>query len=206
MRTVTVDSSLAPRGLGAGDLLRLSVEQYHAMIDAGILTSDDPVELLEGWLVRGMPKNPLHRVVTRLTRRALEAVVPAGWYVDSQEPVTLADSEPEPDVSVIRGETTDYLDRHPQAQDVGLLVEIAESSLTRDRTWKRGVYARAAIVMYWLVNLADRTVEVFSEPSGAADSPDYARSIAYGVEDEIPLVLDGVEAGRVRVASLFPPA
>jgi len=67
---------------------RLSVEQYHAMIQAGILTEDDPVELLEGWLVTKMPKNPAHRVATRLIRQALEARISADWYVDTQEPIS----------------------------------------------------------------------------------------------------------------------
>jgi hypothetical protein len=71
------------------------------MIRAGILTDDDPVELLEGWLVPKMPKNPPHRITTRLTREALVGILPTGWYVDTQEPITTADSEPEPDVVVV---------------------------------------------------------------------------------------------------------
>src|SRR5438552_16704613 len=89
-------------------VFRLSVEQYHEMIDAGILTDDDPVELLEGWLVSKMPKKPAHRIATRRTRTALEGIVPEGWYVDSQEPITLGSSEPEPAVAVVRGQTEDY--------------------------------------------------------------------------------------------------
>src|SRR5437868_3175756 len=99
---------------------RLSVAQYHQMLDAGILTEDDEVELLEGWLVEKMTKHPPHRAATRLTRVALEKIVPAGWYVDTQEPVTTEESEPEPDISVIRGETRAYLERHPGPADVGL--------------------------------------------------------------------------------------
>ena len=85
---------------------RMGVEQYHAMIEAGILTDDDSVELLEGWLVLKMPKNPPHRATTRLVRAGLERVLPEGWYVDSQEPITLIDSEPEPDVVVVRGDNS----------------------------------------------------------------------------------------------------
>ena len=102
--SLTVSHLTSPFGQSAGnpnDLIwRLSVEQYHEMIRGGILTSDDPVELLEGWLIYKMPKSPRHSVTTQLTRRALEAVAPAGWYVDTQEPVTLGDSEPELDVMV----------------------------------------------------------------------------------------------------------
>ena len=76
---------------------RLSVAQYHAMIQAGIVTEDDPLELLEGWLVTKMAKNRPHSLTTQLTREALAALLPLGWYVDDQEPLTLADSEPEPE-------------------------------------------------------------------------------------------------------------
>jgi Putative restriction endonuclease len=84
---------------------RLRVDQYHQMIRNGILTADDQVELLEGMLVNKMAKNPPHRIATHRTMKALERVIPASWYVDTQEPVTLEDSEPEPDVMVARGET-----------------------------------------------------------------------------------------------------
>jgi Uma2 family endonuclease len=124
---------------------RFSVAQYHQMIRLGILTEDDPVELLEGWIIHKMPKNPPHRAATKLTRNALEEIVPEGWYVDAQEPITLLDSEPEPDVVVVRGNTRDYLDRHPGSQDLALVVEIADSTLERDRTSKKRLYARAGI-------------------------------------------------------------
>src|SRR4051794_22483001 len=109
-------------------IYRLSVAQYHAMVDHGILGEDDPVELLEGWLVQKMTKHRPHSVVTRRTRRALERVVPAGWYVDSQEPLTTVDSEPEPDVLVAREELADNLERHPSPQEIALVVEVADSS------------------------------------------------------------------------------
>lgn len=93
-------------------LWRFTVDQYHLMIDAGILPSGSPVELLEGVLLQKMSKKAPNRITTRATRRALEAVVPAGWFVDEQEPITLADSEPEPDVMVARGDSPDRRHRH----------------------------------------------------------------------------------------------
>ncbi|MEG3875753.1 Uma2 family endonuclease [Microcoleus sp. herbarium7] len=126
---------------------RFSVAQYHQMIRLGILTDNDPVELLAGWVIQKMPKNPPHRAATKLTRNALEAIVPLGWYVDAQEPITLEDSEPEPDVVIVRGNTRDYLDRHPGSQDLALVVEISDSTLERDRTLKKTLYARAGMVI-----------------------------------------------------------
>ena len=82
-------------------IYRLSVAQYHAMAEHGILTEDDPVELLEGWLVQKMTKYRPHTLTTGLVRRALDEIVPGGWYVDSQEPITTEESEPEPALSEV---------------------------------------------------------------------------------------------------------
>ena len=184
---------------------RFSVDQYHAIIRAGILTEDDPVELLEGWLVTKMPKNPKHRVVTRLIRQALENLVAPGWYVDTQEPLTTADSEPEPDVMVVRGETRRYLDRHPGPQDVPLVIEVADSSLQRDRTLKKRLYAAAGILVYWIVNLIDNQIEVYTDPSGPGDQPDYRYQQNYGLtEDAIPVVIEGRAVGHLVVQDLLP--
>jgi len=176
---------------------RFSVDQYHAIIRAGILTEDDPVELLEGWLVTKMPKNPKHRVVTHLMRQALENLGAPGWYVDTQEPLTTADSEPEPDVMVVRGETRRYLDRHPGPQDVPLVIEVADSSLQRDRTLKKRLYAAAGILVYWIVNLIDNQIEVYTDPSGPGDQPDYRHQQNYGLTDAIPVVIEGREVGHL---------
>lgn len=179
---------------------RLSVTQYHAMIDAGILTDDAPVELLDGLLVPKMPKKPLHRATTRLVRQVLEAALPAGWYVDSQEPITLEDSEPEPDVMVVRGDTRDYLDRHPGPSDLALVVEIADATLQRDRELKRVLYARAGIPVYWLVDLSARRVEVYGEPQAG----EYRTVQQFGPADAVPLFIDGEQVGRLLVEDLIP--
>lgn len=183
---------------------RLRVEQYHAMIRAGILTDDEPVELLEGWLVCKMPKNPAHRVATRLVRQALERLVPTEWYVDSQEPITTGDSEPEPDVVVVRGETRHYLDRHPGPEEVALVVEVADTTLQRDRGFKQRVYARAGIPVYWIVNLIDRQCEAYTEPSGTAEQPNYGQRQVYTASDTVPVMLAGVDIGRVAVRHMLP--
>ena len=178
---------------------RLSVDQYHAMIRSGILTDDDPVELLDGVLVPKMPKNPLHRAVTRLLRQALQAITPADYYVDSQEPITLRSSEPEPDVLIVRGDTRDYLDRHPGPQDLALVAEIADSSLQQDRSVKKTLYAQAGIQVYWLLNLPEQCVEVFSESRDG----DYRVTAVYGLDDEILVPIAG-KSIVVPVRSVFP--
>src|SRR6266571_505513 len=124
-------------------IMRLSVQQYHSMIDAGILRSGDPVELLEGWLVVKMTKNPPHVFANARLHDILVPLVPTGWFVNSQDPVTTLESEPEPDASVIRGDRRDFLGGHPSPRDVALIGEVADSSLDDDRGIKKRIYARA---------------------------------------------------------------
>jgi Uma2 family endonuclease len=195
----SVDSIAAiPKDL----IWRLDVEKYHAMIEAGILTDDDPVELLEGWLVFKMPKNPRHRAATKLVREAIEERLPEDWYVDSQEPITIGNSEPEPDVVVVRGDTRQYLDRHPGPADIGLVVEVSDTTLDRDRGVKKQAYARAGIPIYWIVNLVDSQVEVYSQPSEA--EADYLLRQDYGLLANLPIIFNGIHLGTVNVAALFP--
>jgi Uma2 family endonuclease len=183
---------------------RLSVDEYHALIRAGTLTEDDPVELLDGELVTKMPKNPSHRIANRKTRKALEDLTPAGWYVEAQEPITLAESEPAPDVTVVPAQSADSTDHHPGPQDVALVVEVADSSLQRDRTLKKSLYAQANIPAYWIVNLSDKQLEVYTEPSGPADQPDYRQRRDYGPSDTVPVVIGGKAVGHIAVRDLLP--
>jgi Putative restriction endonuclease len=185
-------------------IYRLSVEQYHAMAAAGILSEDDPVELLEDWLVQKMTKNPPHVVATGLVRRALEQLLPSGWYIAVQDPISVADSDPEPALAVVRGDVRDYLDRHPGPKDVALVVEVAETSLKQDRELKQRLYARASITVYWIVNLVEQQIEVYSDPTGPVVEPTYGQRHDYGAADTIPVVIGGNEVGGLPVRELLP--
>src|SRR5436190_21621112 len=123
--TVESMSSLATHSLPAPSpepVFRLSVEQYHTMIDAGVLTDDDPVELLEGILVFKMPKKPKHSLVVRLLTSAIDRALPTNFHFQAQEPITLMDGEPEPDGVIVRGQPRDYAERHPGPADVALVI------------------------------------------------------------------------------------
>ena len=185
-------------------IYRLSVDQYHQMLDAGILTENDPVELLKGWLVQKMGKNPPHSSATLLSRQSLERLLPAGWHVRIQEPITTEDSEPEPDVAVVRGDSRQYVKVHPRPTDVGLLMEVSETTLEYDRGFKKGSYAEALIPIYWILNLLDNVVEVYTDPTGPGENPDYGHCHIYRAGEEIPLVIDGREVGRIAVRNLLP--
>ncbi len=181
-------------------IFRLTVEQYHQLIRSGGLTSDDPVELLEGLLVFKMPKKGTHSTATGKCRRVVEALLPPGWHYRSQEPVTLADGEPEPDGAVVRGGVDDYADRHPGPADVALVIEVADTTLARDRTGKLRSYARAGIPAYWIVNLVDRQVEVYADPAAA----DYRWRAVFTADAAVPLVVDGEAVGDVTAAAVLP--
>lgn len=185
-------------------LWRWSVEQYHEMVRSGIIAEDDPVELLDGWIVRKMTKSPLHRLATYLLRETLRRHIPEGWYVDSQEPVTLTASEPEPDVVLVRGDARDYGDHHPGPGDVALVVEVSDSGLPRDRVFKKSLYAAAGVPVYWLVNLVDRRLEVYSNCTRSASEADYARCDFFAIEDKVPLVVDGRTIAEIPVRAILP--
>lgn len=187
-----------------GDLWRLSVDRYNRMIESGIITPDDRVELLEGALVNKMSKSPPHRIANKKVRDALEAILPQGWYLDALEPVTLDDSQPEPDAAIIRGRTEDYATRHPQPAEIALVVEVADSSLRRDREDKRRIYARNGIAVYWIVNVADRLIDVFTDPSGPVLTPDYATTATYRPGNAVPVVVAGIAVGTVNASDLLP--
>jgi Uma2 family endonuclease len=182
----------------------MSIPQYHAMIREGVLTDDDPVELLEGWLVQKMPKNPAHCNATQLARDGLATMVGPSYFVASERPVTLPDSEPEPDVTVARGKLQQFRERHPGPSDIALLVEVADATLVRDQRSKKRIYAKAGIAVYWIVNLVDRRIEVYTEATGPTEKPDYRSKHFYGATKEVPVVLDGREVGRLKVKDLLP--
>lgn len=193
----------APPPTSDNEFFRFSVDQYHEMIQRGILDEDDPVELLEGYLVKKMPITPPHALVTDSTGEALRGLVPSGWFVRTRQAVTTDTSEPEPDVSVVRGHRRDYRDHHPNPQETTLLVEVADATLQRNQAVKKQHYARIRIPVYWIINLIDRRVEVYTDPSGPAETPDYQHRQDFGMTEEVPLVIEGREVGRIAVRDLF---
>lgn len=188
-------------------IFRLTVDQYHELIRSGKLTDDDPVELLEGILVFKMPKNTPHATATRLCRRAVEPLLPAEWFYDAQDSITLADGEPEPNGVVVRGRIEDYARNHPGPRDIALVIEIVDTSLERDRGIKMRSYARAAIPVYWILDLEGRALEVYGDPDpNAAPDPVYRRRDRLGENQIVALVLAGRFWGEIPVAALLPPA
>lgn len=193
----------ATYGLDAS-IATFSTARYDRMIEEGILTAEDKVELLENYVVLKMPRNPPHDgTIQRITKR-LGRRVPTGWDLRVQLTVALPDGRPEPDFAVARGDEDTYFTSHPTPADVGLIVEVANSSLLRDQKDKARMYARAGVPVYWIANLVDRQVEVHTQPSGPADAPAYGSLVTYTPGEDVPLVLDGVTVATVPAADLLP--
>lgn len=204
---VGVQSTLldtAPVVVIPGPIYRLSVAQYLQMARAGILTEEDRVELLEGVLVTKMGKNPPHIWSSSQTYDALVRILPAGWCIYKEEPIVAGESTPEPDGLVVRGSREDYKGRLPGAPDAVLVIEVADTTLPRDQAEKKRIYARAAIPIYWIINLNGNRIEVYSDPTGPEAQPDYHTRRDYGPDDEVPVVIEGREVGRLAVRDLLP--
>lgn len=149
-----------------------TVAEYHRLIDAGILKAGDPYELLDGWIVPKIPKNPPHEVCIELMQTLFFRLLPAGWRLRVQSAITLSTSEPEPDGAVCRGSPRDNLAHHPGPSEIALVIEVADSTLSRDHR-KAKIYARDKIARYWLINLVDGVIEDHSSPVGSGDAARY---------------------------------
>jgi hypothetical protein len=183
---------------------KFSVAEYHRMIDADVLTEDDAVELLEGWIVPKMPRKPPHDGTIQLTEDSLRRVLPGGWTLRIQSAITTSDSEPEPDLAAVRGDVRTYLLRHPTPAEVGLVIEISDSTLIQDRQDKGRLYARANIPHYWVVNLVDRVIEAYADPGMQGANPAYQSRRDYQPHETIPLILDNQVIAMLPVADLLP--
>ncbi len=139
---------------------RLSVADYHRAHEAGALA--EKVELLRGLVVNKMAKSPLHEFVSQKLMLLLLVLVPKAFQVRREGPLTLHDSEPEPDLSVVRGQPEDWTAAHPATAQ--LVVEVAVTSAAVDEG-KAEIYAEAGIPEYWLVRAQERTVDVYSDPT-----------------------------------------
>lgn len=166
------------RSGSAPPLVPITVDQLQQMIQAGILHDGDPIELIDGLLVRKdrsaqgenvMTHNPRHALlVKRLQRLLMVPTESAGWHVQIQLPVTLNNiNAPEPDIAVVQGTEENYADRHPGPADLLLVIEVADSSLSTDRSTKQRLYATAGVAQYWLINLPESQVEVYNGPDSA---------------------------------------
>ncbi len=183
---------------------KVTVAEYHQMIKDGVFEDGDPIELLEGYLVQKMSHNTPHGVGVQWLDKRLHRLLLNGWEVRIQLPITLSDSEPEPDGVVARGDDRTFLAHHPLPDEIGLVAEVADSSRYSDRREKGRVYARAGIPVYWIINVVDRQIEVYTDPDATANPPAYRTRTDYAPGDAVPITLDGAAVGTIPVSELVP--
>jgi Uma2 family endonuclease len=178
--------------------------EYERLVERGFFRPDERLELVDGLLLLKEPQSSAHMTAIRLVEDALRTAFEAGWDVRAQGPIALdSRSEPEPDVSVVRGSPRDYRDTHPSSPV--LVIEVALTSLRLDRTRKCRAFARAGVPEYWIVNLVDRVLEVHREPAlldAARRRWGYHSIQTLGADTLVsPLA---APAARVAVADLLP--
>jgi Uma2 family endonuclease len=202
MSTLTLPPVTASPPQLVPEVYRLTVDQYERMVRTGILTENDRVELINGLLRTKMSKNAPHILSTKKALRAVQGIIGESWHAAKEDPVRIPqrNGEPEPDLSIVRGAPEDYAQRMPEPMDVALVVEVSDSTLDFDREEKLPMYAAAGIPIYWIINLIERQVEVYSMPAAAGyqDRQDFA------IGQEVPVVIKNVEVGRIPVADLLP--
>jgi Uma2 family endonuclease len=180
---------------------RWSRHEYERLANQGFFQPDERLELVEGQLLVKEPQNTPHVAAIALTADALRAAFGTGWFVRQQFPLALGDwSEPEPDISVVPGSPRDYPQAHPSRPV--LVVEVAESRLSFDRTTKASIYARAGVADFWIVNLVDCVLEVYRDPERSGRQWRYRSVQSLAPDGEVsPLAASG---SRIRVADLLP--
>jgi Uma2 family endonuclease len=157
--------SIIDRPEAREQLWPLSVEAYHALGDAGLIP--ERTELLYGFVFHKMPKSPLHRFLVQKLLEMLRAVIEPGYLLWSEQPIRCDQSEPEPDILVLRGRDEDYRDVHPTSAE--LVIEVAINSEDYDRG-KAAAYASAGIKEFWIVLVPERQIEIQSNPQAGAYS------------------------------------
>ncbi len=183
-------------------LFRMTVEQYEAMVELGAFKARDRFHLINGYLVAKMTQNPPHVVADELCGSALLRIIPPGWHLLTAKPVRLPGrySEPEPDRCIVRGTIRDYEVRHPGPDDIAMVVEVADSSLSLDREMAAAVYGPSGIPVYWFVNLVNRQIEVYTDPGPQR----YRSRVDFPGGTAVPVVIDGQQLGQVVVDDILP--
>jgi Uma2 family endonuclease len=176
------------------------------MIEAGIIAENEDLELWDGVLYR-MTKHELHNIIVMRTAEAFRPVTPAGYHVREEKSSQDGTySLPKPDVAVARGNMGDSFPNPPDLERLALVVEVDHSTGRADRVVKFRRYAARSIPVYWIIKARRRVVQVYDTPQGQGKRARYTRMRLFSGSDEIPIVIDGQDVGRVTVSSLFPAA
>jgi Uma2 family endonuclease len=192
----------SPPPSGTPPLHRITVDEYERIIRSGALEDPSRVELIDGYMVDKMAKNPEHSFSATATHQAFVDRLPARWLARKEQPVRIpAYNEPEPDVAIVRGINADYRHRTPEPADVALLVEVSDWTLVQDRGVKLAASATDGIPIYWIVNLVDRQVEVYTRPVKAGR---YRSRKVFKPGQQVPIVIAGQPLPPIAVDDMLP--
>jgi hypothetical protein len=184
-------------------LVRFTAERYEELTRQGLFGPEDKIELIDGYLVEKMPQNLAHMFLVDLFSEIFFRILPAKWTARCQLGVRLSsDTIPEPDVAVVLGPKRRYAKGKPTKKEIALVIEVADSSLRYDRTTKQRIYARDRIPVYWIVNIPDRVVEVYTGPR-AGRAPVYREREDFARGTSVPVVLRGDTVAEISVDDLF---
>jgi Putative restriction endonuclease len=178
--------------------VRMTVEAY----EKTAFYDDQRIELIDGYIVRRDEMKPAHAAVTGRLRRRIDRILPVGWSTREDKPVRIPPLyEPLPDIAGVRGDDENYLDHHPGPGDIAFLVEISDATLSKDQGKKLATYAQNDIPIYWIVNLVDRQVEVYTDPRPNG----YGMHLVFKAGQSVPVVVEGREVGQIDVTDILPP-
>ena len=191
----------APDSDAEPPLWPITIAMYSDMIRSGVIDEKALVYLWKGRLAERMPPSPPHSDCVKSLYDRLVRLLPATFEIDRERPMALSPhpSAPQPDVAIIRGQFRDFAPNFFPASAVALVIEVADTTLAKDRRMA-ATYAAEGIPVYWIVNLTARRLEMYSEPAEGV----YTRLSPFGADAEVPVLLDGIAVGRVRVGDLLP--
>ena len=183
---------------------RLTVRQFVKMIQANIFPEGHRVELLGGILSTMVTYDPHDFVVTQLGV-LLRPRLPAGWTLREEKSVQFGRWwRPSPDISILKSPSRAFEHRTPRPQDIALLTEVSDTTYRKDSGIKLRRYAHVRIPHYWIVNLERRQVEVYRDPNGHHGKAYYRVLECYRENDDLPVVIDGNDLGRIAVKEILP--
>ena len=174
--------------------IKWSIDDYHLMIKSGVLDNRS-VELIEGEIVEVSPESPLHRFTNDSNAEYLREKLAGFAKVFESHPITLNNSEPEPDIAIVRLPNTNYLTRHPYAEDIYWLIEISNTTLEDDLNRKKRIYASAGINEYWIIDLKNTELIVFRELSGN----NYKTKVTYNSGAIAPISFPNIQLNVERM-------
>ncbi|HHP7244942.1 MAG TPA: Uma2 family endonuclease [Elainellaceae cyanobacterium] len=183
---------------------QFTLDEYHRLVELGFFHEDDRIELIHGDIIQMAAKGTAHEVCLTKLNRELVKLIDDQATLRCQSPIILPpDSEPEPDFSIVRDRSDDYLSQYPGASDVFVVIEIADSSLEYDQTVKLKLYAKHGIQHYWIFNLLEHVLEIYHD-SYQSPQGDYGYRVKRTILPDEAIALPQMQDKVLHLSKVFP--